>query len=652
MEFTILKDLVVVLGLSVVVIFFFHRFRIPTILGFLMTGILAGPSILSLINYDHEVEMMAEIGVILLLFVIGMELSLKTLTAIRKAVFVGGAIQVLLTIAIVFGLAQLIGLSQVQAIFAGFTISLSSTAIVLKILQERGEISATQGRTAVAVLIFQDIIVVPMMLVTPLLAGEGGDIWTELGWMMLKAIMLLALVLISAKYVVPFLLDQIAKTRINELFLLTTVTLCFAIAWLSYSLGLSLALGAFLAGLIISETDYHYQATSYILPFHEIFTSIFFVSVGMLLDLQFLFDNFLVIFLLTLAVLTVKNLTAMASGLILKLPFHVSLLLGFSLSQIGEFSFILAKTGMDYNLIDEDIYQTILAISIITMAITPFSISYSHRFSRQLKKLKKPEQDTLEEVQQDQLKDHIVIIGYGLNGKNVSLAAKNAGIPYVIMELNHETVKQEKKKGEPILFGDAASGTNLSQVKIHNARVAVIAISDPRATKRIVSNIKSMSPHTFVIVRTRFVQEITELRKIGADEVIPEEFETSIEIFHRVLNHYLVPVDEIDHFSKSIREGNYEMLLSKDQGRKSHSMAGVNLEIATIAINKEPNEVIGKKISDSDIRKKYQVNVVALKRDSELLTNIDGDTILQQDDIVYILGAPDAVKVFGEKLRF
>ena len=663
MEIPLLTDIVIILGLSVVVILIFQRFRIPTILGFLITGFISGPYGLSLVEASHEVEILAEIGVILLLFIIGLEFSLKSLAAIKNAVFIGGSFQVGLTIALVALLANQFNYSWGQSIFLGFLFALSSTAIVLKIFQERGEINTPHGKMIVAVLIFQDIIVVPMMLFTPLIAGKSENVWGSLAVLAIKGILVIIFVLISARYVVPKLLYYVARTRKSELFILSIVVICFAVAWLSASLGLSLALGAFLAGLIISESEYSHQATSNILPFREIFTSFFFVSIGMLLDMEFLFEHFWLVLGLTILTFLAKGLIASLAALVLKYPLRTVILVGLSLFQVGEFAFILSKTGLENGLLENVTYQYFLSVSLMTMAATPFVIMFAHSFVKYLsntgvyerisglsyKRKNIPAAEIVKEVE-----DHIVIIGYGINGRNLSLAAKNAGIPYQIVELNPDTVKTEKKKGEPIIFGDAVEGPVLHHVHVHKARVVVIAISDPVATKRIISNIRQISPTVHIIVRTRFVQEMEENYRLGADEVIPEEFETSIEIFTRVLVKYLVPRDEIETFTRSIRAEKYEMLRSPSfSANNIRNMEGSlpDLNVATLKINGSSLPFVNTTLEESRIRNEFGINLIAINRDGELVMDIHGGTHILSGDILYVIGRPEDIVSFEKRVK-
>ena len=376
MGIPLLADIVIIFTMSICVLFVCSRLQIPSIVGFLLTGVVGGPYGLGLIKAVHEVEVLAEVGVILLLFTIGLEFSLKALVRIRKSALLGGTLQVMLTILVTAALVRMqIGRSLGESLFIGFLVSLSSTAIVLKVLQERAEIETPHGKTSLAILIYQDLIVIPMMLFTPLLAGTKGEIGQSLLLLLAKGIGIILLVVVSARWIVPPVLYQIARTRSRELFLLSVVVLCFAIAWFTSSLGLSLALGAFLAGLILSESEYSYQALGSILPFRDVFTSFFFLSVGMLLDVGFLIERPGTIVSIVLIILVLKTSIAGFTAFFLRFPLRTSILVGLTLAQVGEFSFILARSGVTYGLLAGDGYQWFLAVSVLTMAVAPFIIS-------------------------------------------------------------------------------------------------------------------------------------------------------------------------------------------------------------------------------------------------------------------------------------
>lgn len=655
MDISLLQDIVVLLGLSVAVVFAFQRLRIPPILGFLLTGIIGGPSGLKLIEASHEVEMLSEIGVILLLFIIGMEFSLKSLAAIKNTVLIGGAIQVGGAILAAWLGAWLLGFSTPQAIFLGFLFSLSSTAIVLKALTERGEVNTPQGKVALAILIFQDIIVVPMMLVSPFLAGKSEGGLLDLLWLFGKAALVVSAVLWGASFLVPRMLYEIAKTRSRELFILFVIVICFAVAWITSSIGLSLALGAFLAGLIISESEYSHQATGVIIPFREIFASIFFVSIGMLADLSFLWQHLTTILGLTAAVIAIKMAVAGLAAYLLGYPIRTVILSGFLLFQVGEFAFILSETGIHLGLISEEIYQYFLAISLLTMAATPFLIGLSHRLTDPLKKLPSlaysPAKGSEDMV--SALKDHLIIIGYGVGGKNVARAAKLAGIPYIILELNAVAVREARAEGEPIYFGDAAIHSVLEHVRVSSARVAVIAISDPKATNSIVLNIRSICHTVHIIARTKYLAEADESLRLGANEVVPEEFESSVEMFTRVLHRYLVPEDEIESYVNDIRSDSYQML--RPSGWKlDHMPLQVSipqLNVSCVKVQQQKNQVVGKTLQDADIRAQFGVNLLAIQRGEEMITNISPETRILTGDLLFLSGPPESISHFHEKVK-
>jgi len=660
MHLPLLQDILILLGFSVVIVFGLQKLKLPSIIGFLLTGVIIGPYGLSLIHEVEQVEILSEIGVILLLFVIGMELSIKQLISIRKTVFVGGAFQVGVTVAVSALVYNLLGYSWSEAVFVGFLFSLSSTAIVLKTLQDRQEINAPHARNALAILIFQDIIVVPMMLVTPMMAGESTDLGMSILSLVIKTVIVLVITYVSARYVVPRLMHAVAKTNSKELFLLVTFTLCFAIAFLTSEAGLSLALGAFIAGLIVSESEYSHQATSIILPFRELFTSFFFVSVGMLLDLSFFIENIPIISLLLLVVFIVKSAIAAAAVAILKYPTRTVLLTGFSLFQVGEFAFILSKVGIEFNLLTVETNQYFLSVSIVSMILTPFVIIFSEniadRFIGVSKKLGLDStlvsEEDIADIDDHTLENHLVIIGYGINGSNLARAAAASNIPYVVIEMNAETVKREKAKGVPIIFGDATQDHILETVHLSSARSAVVAISDNYATRSIIKNIRSHSDSLYLVVRTRYVKETSELIALGADEVIPEEFETSLQIFTRVLQNFLVPEDDIEGLIDKVRADNYQLLKGEFKRPKTYRPSDlVDFNITCLRMLADSNQFLGKPLNELNLRVDYGINILGIKRKDQMLESIQPEEIIKQGDILYIQGNQSKIEQFHKLVK-
>jgi CPA2 family monovalent cation:H+ antiporter-2 len=596
------------------------------------------------------VEILAEIGVALLLFTIGIEFSLKNLLQIKKSVLMGGSLQVLLTLAAAFSISSYFGQPFGEAVFIGFLVALSSTAIVLKLIQERAEVDSPHGRATLGILIFQDVIIVPMILVTPLLAGATAGLGESPLVLVAKGIGIILLVTVSAKWIVPQILYQIARTRNRELFLLGVVVICFAVAWGTSRAGLSLALGAFLAGLIISESEYSHEALGNILPFRDVFTSLFFVSIGMLLDVGFLFQQPALIAIISLCVLALKAIIAGFVAVLLGFPLRIAILVGLALSQVGEFSFILSKTGFEYGLFAGNTYQIFLSVSVLTMAATPFIIALAPRMADLILGLPLPRRlksglYPVQGIKETGKKDHLIIIGFGVNGRNLAQAARLGGIPYVIIEMNPETVRSEQAKGEPISYGDATHDAVFQHANIKDARIVVVAINDPTATRRITEIARRLNPKLYLIVRTRYLQEMKPLHELGADEVIPEEFETSVEIFIRVLTKYLVPRDDIERFVAEVRSDGYEMFRSLAKEPASFSDLTLHLpgvEISTLRVG-ESAPLVGKSLAEIELRKRCGVTILAIRRDSEMLSNPYGNTILYANDVLFILGPPDKI---------
>jgi CPA2 family monovalent cation:H+ antiporter-2 len=661
MEQHLLIDIIIIFGLSVVVTLIFQKIKLPTLLGYLATGVIAGPYGLSLINGRAEVDHLAEIGVILLMFIIGLEFSIKQLLSIRRAVFLGGSIQVFGTIALVALCYYFFSFDIQKSIFIGFLFSLSSTAIVLKVLGDRGEMHTPHGRIALAILIFQDILVVPMMLVTPLLGGDTDNVLLDLLNLAGKLILVLGVLFVGSRYVVPKLLYEVAKTRSQDLFILTTLLICFSVAVLCSSIGLSLALGAFLAGLIISESEYSHQATGNIIPFREIFTSFFFVSIGMLMDIGFFMNHIGIVLALTLLVIMIKTLAVGIAAFALNYPPRTMFKTGLALFQVGEFAFILSRSGIEYGLLDDEVNQYFLSISILTMALTPLLIIYSETISNYLFQLFIPRRiktrlQHLNELRiqptnnTNKLKNHLIIIGYGVNGRNLAKASKHAGIPYTILEMNPETVKEEQAKGEPIIYGDAIQANILEYAHIGSARSVVVAISDIRATEKILSAIRRINKTVHIIVRIHAMKEIEHFMQLGANEVIPEDFETSVEIFSRIMHKFLVSKDQINDFVNEFRTEVYDMMRPMHHEYQSSRITLPSFDIVCIKVEQDKGNIINKTLAQSHLRSLYGIQVLAIQRDKRVISHVDADTQIKLHDSLFISGDPEAIKKISEEV--
>ena len=599
-----------------------------------------------MIREVREVELLAEVGVILLLFMIGLEISLKNLKRIRSAIVGGGFSQVLLTLLATAAIAYPFLGKLNASLFTGFLVALSSTAIVMKMLFDRAEMDSPHGRLSMGILIFQDLCVVPFMLLIPILAGHQGSVG-ELLWTLFKSAAILFAVIFGARWLVPNLLHQIVRTRSRELFVITIILLCLGTALLTSSLGLSLALGAFLAGLIISESEYAYQAISDILPFKDSFNGLFFISVGMLMNLKFLGENLAAILSVVAMILLLKTFTGFLSVHWLGHPVRVSLQTGLHLAQIGEFSFVLAMAGKSAGLITENLYQLFLSASVLTMVLTPFILRASPGISswmsskKLLERLDRMKKKAEQEGFPPRREGHVIIIGFGLNGRNLSEGLKEASVPYVVLEINNDTVIQMKKKGEPIFYGDGTSPEILHKLGIATARMLVVAISDPASTRRIVQMARKENPRLYIIVRTRYTAEVEDLLKLGANEVIPEEFETSIEIFAKVLHHYQVPKNLLIEQIEKIRSGSYEVLRRvelpvKNLPEKCEILVDIDTETYLVS---DRSNASGRSIKDLRIRSTTGATVIAVKRGSEIIPSPGLEFVFTPGDILYLIGS-------------
>lgn len=647
MEF--LKSLEVIFIASAIVVFLLHKLKIPSLVGFLVAGVIIGPHGVGLVKDTYAVESLAEIGVILLLFTIGIEFSLAKLARMKKAIIIGGVSQVFLTIGLSAAAAYLANRNMNQSVFFGFLIALSSTAIVLKMLADKGETDSPHGRIMVGILIFQDLCVVPLMLFIPILSNEGITLM-EVAVKMGQAVFIIAGSLLSARWIVPKLLHEVVSTRSRELFITTIILLCLGIALLTANFGLSLALGAFLGGLIISESEYAHQATSEILPFKDSFIGIFFVSVGMLMNIGYMGDNCLKIPVAVTLIFALKVITGLSASALTGSPLRSSIHAGLGLAQVGEFSFVLAIAGKAAGLITEDFYQIFLSSSVVTMMMTPFVLKAASPVSawitsrHLLEKIGNLEQISEAEGYSQKKKDHVIIVGFGLNGRNLARVLKEAEIQYVVLEMNSDTVREMKKKGDPIYYGDGSSKEILHKMGIERARFLVIAISDPVSTRRIVAIARIENPDLYILVRTRYLIEVDDLKALGADEVIPEEFETSIEIFSRVLHRYNFPSNVIFDMVEKIRSDSYTALRNVELPKRNlfDKCEWIpEMEIKGYRIP-EDSQLVRKSIAELQVRKKTGATIIAVRRGSSVHTNPTPEFRFNAGDIILFTGDRDS----------
>jgi CPA2 family monovalent cation:H+ antiporter-2 len=652
-EVHILRDVLIIFSISVLVVFVFQKLRLPAVAGFLVAGTLMGPHGLNLISDRHQVETLAEIGVVLLLFTIGLETSLSRLRASSRLLWVGGPLQILSMLSVVVLGGWLLNRSWEESIFWGLLLSLSSTAIVLKILGDRGEIDAFHGQATMAILIFQDLAVVAMILMTPVLGtGSQGETQAIIETL-IKSGLVVGLIVLAARFLVPHTLHLIVGTRSRELFLLAIIVLGLGTAWLTSLAGLSLALGAFIAGMVISESEYSHQALAEVIPFRDSFNSLFFVSVGMLMNPAVIVEfPILVVGLLILVVLG-KFITGTGAVFLAGAPLASALLTGVALAQVGEFAFILARVGQREGILNSEAYNIFLAVSELSMMITPFLIQWAPRLARRaeafdrLKRwLPQPNSKNTPQGVQVKIKDHVIIVGYGLNGRNLARVLRDMEIPFVVLEVNPEAIKVSGKFRGQMIYGDASNPRVLTQARIMFARVLVVATSDPFGARRIVHQARQLNSNLHIVVRTRYLKELQDLHELGANDVVPEEFETSIEIFALVLRTYQTPKSMIQEKVEQVRREGYLLLRRGELPELAHHLrAGTlaDVQVDTCRLD-DDSHVLGKRLSQLHIYGRTGVSVIAVTRNGVTQSNPSHDMVLEPGDVLVLLGAREHIR--------
>jgi CPA2 family monovalent cation:H+ antiporter-2 len=614
----LLRDLVVILAAAVAVVLVFRRIQLPAIAGFIVAGAALGPAGFGWVHDLEETRHLAEIGVVLLLFTVGLEFPLGELRRLGRVLTVGGGLQVGLTTVATAGLASAWGAGASKALFLGFLVALSSTAIVLKGLTERGEVDAPHGKLIVGMLLFQDLCVVPMILLTPALAGQGGGA-ASIARVLVTAVLVVAAALTLARWVVPRALHYVAASRGRDLFVLAVALVGAAITWATSVAGFSLALGAFLAGMVLADSEYGHQALSDSLALRDLFASLFFVSIGMLLDLRAGLDEPLLVAGVFAGVLFGKAAIAAFAGLILRFPVRIALLAGFGVAQIGEFSFVLGRQGADLGLLSAGDLRVFLTAGVITMFIAPLALRFGPGLAASAARRGSfgrldPATPAVAAVSDAQALPQVVILGYGVGGELLAEVLRESAVPFVALDLNAQRVRQARREGTPLYYGDVTSREILERAGVATAAQVVVVLNDPRATLDAVRVAREVGPRTVIIARARYVGETHALLAAGADEVVAQELEASFTIIERITREARLP----------------------RRGRGTPLPAGLEVESAVVPADAW---IAGRSLVDADLRRRTGVTLVAYSRDGDTAVHPSPDDVLQAGDVVSLVGS-------------
>ena len=633
----LIEDLAVLLLVSLPINLLFHKLKLPSVMGYLIAGVVIGPYGGQLIDDIESVKHLAEIGVILLLFVIGLEFSLTRLLKDLVSVCGIGGLQLALTAGTVGWIVHLYGFAQNQSIALGLLVALSSTAIVLKMITDSAEIDTLHGKLCIGTLLFQDLCVVPIMLLVPLLAKAGAISHMEFFFAMFQSIAAVVAIFFLSKLIVPSMLAWIAHTGNKEHLTLSVIFIILITGWVSHKMGLTLAMGALIAGMIISDSEYNHQIIIDILPLRDYFSSIFFISVGMLLQVGVFFDSVLFCLALVASVILFKMFLTFLSCILFRTPIRISLIVGVRLAQIGEFSLIIAAISLEQGLLNNYQYQVLLVISILSMLVTPLMIQISSRLSIWIFSNMKTEES--KDKKDEALNEHVIISGYGLGGRTLAKVLKEAQIPFMVLELSGEKVKRALTEGLTTHYGDCTQEETLLRAGVKRARMIVYAINDQVSTERAVRLTRKLNQDIKIMVRTRLTSQVEELKNAGADEVIPEEFETSIEIFCRVLRDYRIPNNIIEQQVELIRMEGYSMFrglsLNTESLKKFSTYLTATLTESFFIL--EGSWICGKTLAEINISSGS--TIIAVVRNNQPHPNPGAEFLILSGDILILFGS-------------
>jgi CPA2 family monovalent cation:H+ antiporter-2 len=630
----ILEDLVATFAIGLVLVVGLARVRVPAIVALMIAGIVAGPSGLRIVDSPARVEMLAEIGVVLLLFTVGLDFSLATVKQIWRRILVGGALQIALTAALVVAALAATAIPTRLAIFIGLFAALSSTAIVLNGLAARNELSAPHGRLMTGVLLLQDLAIVVLLLLVPILSGKTS--LAAAGPAIGKALLAIAAVAGVSRIALPVILRLVTSSGRREAFPLAILVASVGTAWASSTLGLSMAIGAFLAGLMLAESEYSHQAYAEIRGVRDILAALFFISLGMLVNLTEALHFLPMILAVAAGLIAMKFLAASGALLVAGSPLRVAVTAALGLSQVGEFSFILGRAGLDAGLMPASVWQVLLGASILTMMVTPSLLSVAPALGARFG-ARRDEGMSAGPIQA--LRNHVIILGFGIGGRMVARALRELRTPYVILELNGATVRAARKAGEHIIYGDAMTPESLHGVHVEHAAAIVSLVSDPAATERMVRTVRELNPSLPIVVRTRYRIEAERLHELGATVAVAEELEASLEVLAQLLARLNVAGNMIEPLVDVFRR---ESVRLRTVRAPSASLDSLPPEIQRMPIATHRVEAghwaAGRSLAEIDLRAQTGASVLAIQSGERYATSPAADVRIEGGDILYLLG--------------
>jgi CPA2 family monovalent cation:H+ antiporter-2 len=642
-----LIELLVLLAVATAGVAIFERLRLPAIAGFLVMGALVGPGGLGLISQPDRVRALAELGVVFLLFEIGLELPLERLRKLWRLALFGGGLQVVATLACVATIGTAMGLDLPAALVMGGLVAMSSTALVMRILSQRGEIDAPQGQLAVGILLFQDLCVVPFLLGVSILSAGGTGDALEVAVDLARSLAGLVAFFLVARFAFPYLLDRAARLRSREIFTMVALLAVVGSAVFAEQIGLTLAVGAFAGGLVLSASPYAHQLFAEVVPLRGLLLGVFFTAVGMLFDPAVALENLAGVAAYFVCVVVLKaSFIAAIVALALRQGVRLGVLTGLALAQTGEFSFVLAAAASDAELLDAGLRQVFVAGSIATLVATPFLVGVAPRVAQFLDRRAERAPRRAADDAVEGFRNHVILVGFGLAGQNLARVLKARGIPYVAIDSNAGSVADARSRGEPILYGDAMRHSILHRIGIADARLIAVAISDPIGTREVVTLARSLAPQIPIYARTRYVLEVDELERAGATMVVAEEFESTLALTGSTLRHFGVSEESIARFTTELRDEGYEFMRAPETILDPW-LTDLLDEVATHWVDVPSSFEGSRSLSDLDVRAHTGANVVAVERAGAMTPSPDPSFEVQHGDRLLTLGSPEAI----ERLR-